>query len=574
MAAVTICYKLLHCCKASGLRDCYNVLTLPVLGLRYGAAGYYESEVSMKRYQRAVVWCAAVCAAGMCFVQGAEALVLRGQFPVHNGMYWNFSDNATQQQMTWAVLGRFARSDVGELIVLARQGNGFLALREEWEGLYVCGEYRIDGFSIPETPVMFMPFDIDFDKPVQSSTRMRTYTAGENPRQTAEYDYSVTVELQALEDMVIKGREIRNCAVLVRKVRSQGAESVETFWLAPTVGLVKMRFESAGTVKTSIMQSCGTDRGGNTREFSLKKYFPLEPGKAYDYRDQVGTTVTAAFGGRVERLGRLTVPYTDPDGDVYYLSRDDSGLTLPLKYLSSMGMAFASLPPDGPPVLLPARSAPGRLNHSLTHLRTVQWPSLQPMLDFYPENEMASVIVGIEDVTVPAGTYRNCLKLCVSSITRSYEMQREKIRSGFIWLAPGVGKVKSESVSLANTYMQETPDYIFQNARLELVDIRKIDPPKRLEAPAEAPGSAPDTRATAENLVWQDNSRAMFDAAVNAAPFFVRRMVRGTLMDAVIERAGHDGAVTEDAVIAAVQATTPEKMRGSITAELEQMKTR
>jgi len=527
----------------------------------------------MKDYRRAAVWCAGVCAAVMFCVTGADALVLRGQFPVHNGMYWNFSDNATQQQMTWAVLGRFARSDAGELIVLARQGNGFLALREQWDGLYMCGEYRIDGFSIPETPVIFMPFDIDFDKPVQSSTRMRTYTAGEDRRQTAEYDYSVTVELQALEDMIIEGREIRNCAVLVRKVRSQGAGSVETFWLAPTVGPVKMRFESPGVVNTYNMQTYSTERGGPAREFSLKRYFPLVPGRAYDYREQAGTTVTAAFGRRLERLGRLTVPYTEPDGDVYYLRWDDSGLTLPLKHLASMGMAFASLPPDRPPVLLPARSAAGRLNHSLTHLRTVQWPSLQPMLDFYPENEVASIIVGFEDVTVPAGTYRDCIKLCVSSITRSYEMQREKIRVGFIWLAPGVGKVKSESLSLANTYLEETPDYIFQNEMLELAAIRKAGLPKAVEADASVP-QASGSRMPAEELIWQDNSMAMFDRAVDTAPFFVRRMVRGTLMDAVIERAGAGGEITEDAVIAAVQATTPEKMRAQLVGELEQMKTR
>jgi hypothetical protein len=66
----------------------------------------------------------------------------------------------------------------------------------------------------------------------------------------------------------------------------------------------------------------------------------------------------------------------------------------------------------------------------------------------------------------------------------------------------------------------------------------------------------------------------MFDATVDAAPFFVRRMVRRNLLDAVIERAGAGGEVTEEAVIAAVQATTPEKMRAQIVRELEQMKTR
>ena len=177
----------------------------------------------MKRWQWVGVWVAVFCAAAVAgFATQVEALVLRGQFPIHNGMYWNFSDSATQQTKTWVVLGRFTRSDVGPLVVLARQGEGFLALKEEWDGLYLCGEYRVDGFTIPDKPVMFMPFEIDFDKPLSNTTHMRVFAAGEDPRLVAEYDYSVSMELQALEDITIEGREIRNCAVLVKKIKGAG----------------------------------------------------------------------------------------------------------------------------------------------------------------------------------------------------------------------------------------------------------------------------------------------------------------------------------------------------------------
>ena len=74
--------------------------------------------------------------------------------------------------------------------------------------------------------------------------------------------------------------------------------------------------------------------------------------------------------------------------------------------------------------------------------------------------------------------------------------------------------------------------------------------------------------------MWQGNSKAMFEKAVDAVPFFVRAIARGSLLDAVIERADAGGLVTEDAVIAAVQATTPEKTREKLAAQLEQMKTR
>ena len=528
----------------------------------------------MKRWQwvsaLCVVSCAAVCAA---VAPHAEALVLRGQFPIHNGMFWDFSDNATQHKHAWAVLGRFSRPDSGSLIVFARQGQGFLALKEEWDGLYLHGEYRIDGFTLPDRPVMFLPFEIDFDKPLRSFAHMRVYSAGEDARQVAEYDYSVHIELRSLEDVVLDGREIRNCSVLVKKSKGQGGETTETFWLAPTVGPVKIRIEGFGVSQTSILQNYGTHRGTAVKELTLDDYFPLTPERAYDYRNRSGELKTVTFGAREERFGRETVPYTEPGGDVFYLSWQKQGLTVQLKYVSSMGFAFITLPPDRVPVLLPSRSAVGQLNHSLSYVRSSQWPSLQPMLDFYPEIETSSVIVGIEDVTVPAGTYRDCIKLCVSSLGRSFAMQREKIRTGFVWLARGVGEVKREGVSLANTYLEATPDYVFQTECRELVGIRRVEFQRTADSAAQNV-SRGEGRLSVYDLQWQGNSKDMVDKAVAGAPFFVRRLVRRSLMDAVIERADSSGRVTENAVIDAVRATTPEKLRDKVSADLEQMKSR
>ncbi len=177
-----------------------------------------------------IIFCVAVCAA---IVPRAEALVLRGQIPFHNGMYWDFSDNATKQKHAWAVLGRFARPNVGSLIVLARQGQGFLALKEEWDGLYLYGEYRNDGFTLPDQPVMFLPFEINFDSPLISASHMRVYSAGDGVRQVKEYDYSVHIELRTFEDVVLDGREIRNCAVLVKKSKGRSGDTTETFWMVP-----------------------------------------------------------------------------------------------------------------------------------------------------------------------------------------------------------------------------------------------------------------------------------------------------------------------------------------------------
>jgi hypothetical protein len=156
-------------------------------------------------------------------------------------------------------------------------------------------------------------------------------------------------------------------------------------------------------------------------------------------------------------------------------------------------------------------------------------------------------------------------------------MQREKIRTGFIWLARGVGEVKREGVSLANAYLEEAPDYVFQAQAWELAGIRQADSSKTMSFEADARpagGKARDRHLTAEELVWKDNSKAMFDAAVDAAPFFVRPMVRKNLLDAVLARVDDAGLVEEDTVMAAVTEATPERMRQKLTTELEQMRTR
>jgi len=117
------------------------------------------------------------------------------------------------------------------------------------------------------------------------------------------------------------------------------------------------------------------------------------------------------------------------------------------------------------------------------------------------------------------------------------------------------------------------PDYVYQAENRELVGTRRIES-QGTPGPALQNTPRKEGRMSADDLQWQGNSMDMVDKAVAGAPFFVRRLVRRSLMDAVIERADSSGRVTEDAVIDAVRATTPEKMRDKVLADLEQMKSR
>ncbi len=50
----------------------------------------------------------------------------------------------------------------------------------------------------------------------------------------------------------------------------------------------------------------------------------------------------------------------------------------------------------------------------------------------------ALTVVGLEDVRVPAGRFRHCLKL------RTEELDEDEDNTGFVWLAPSVGVVRWE----------------------------------------------------------------------------------------------------------------------------------
>ncbi len=136
-----------------------------------------------------------------------------------------------------------------------------------------------------------------------------------------------------------------------------------------------------------------------------------------------------------------------------------------------------------------------------------------------------------------------------------------------------MGEVKREALSFSNTYLEETPDKVIQMESRELTGIRRIKLRPTAGAATQSV-SRKKNNLSVDNLQWQDNSRDMYDRAVADAPFYVRLFVRRSMLDAVIERADSNGRVSEDVVIDAVRATTPEKFRGEILAELEQMKSR
>jgi len=75
------------------------------------------------------------------------------------------------------------------------------------------------------------------------------------------------------------------------------------------------------------------------------------------------------------------------------------------------------------------------------------------------------------------------------------------------------------------------------------------------------------------DLIWEGNSKAMFDKMIEASPKPFRAMTEKKLTEAIVNKAA-GGPVTEDILIACVQEVTPKPFVGMAMKQLEPLKTK
>lgn len=76
-----------------------------------------------------------------------------------------------------------------------------------------------------------------------------------------------------------------------------------------------------------------------------------------------------------------------------------------------------------------------------------------------------------------------------------------------------------------------------------------------------------------EEFTWQENSRAMYDTTLQAAPAFVRPIIKSRLLKALQEKAKDSMAVTEAVFIDALKASTPASKLEKIIGAVEKLRT-
>ena len=76
-----------------------------------------------------------------------------------------------------------------------------------------------------------------------------------------------------------------------------------------------------------------------------------------------------------------------------------------------------------------------------------------------------------------------------------------------------------------------------------------------------------------EDFTWQENSRAMYDTTIKAAPAFVRPIIKGKLLRGLKEKGGDSRIITEAVFMDALKSTAPESKLVKIIDELEKLRT-
>jgi len=463
----------------------------------------------------------------------ASSLVIAGYFPMHQGNFWIFENDTTGETETWTINGSIYLLNIGNVFILSRDDGTFLFLRQDGNGTAVYGIFEPRSFFIPDFPLLFMPRDINLDPaadPIASTATLDIYTDPTDTKQLSKAgikSMTVSFTTAGYDTVTIDGHEYVDCIAIKRKISSPKGSITETLWLAPSIGPVKRVVKKNGgrTQSYSLVSALGTLT--KKESFSLRDYFSLEPGTTWTYKDESGNirqNKTTAYE-KARLTATQVMPYIDYTEDIHYLAFDERGLIMPQRYWAAYGGLTAYPPPAQCAVILPAVLQPGQWHLSRSCPRSYKPRTMIMGEDTHPELEYSSVILGTEDVTVPAGTFRDCIKISTSYISRNFTIYFDALRVGYIWLAPGKGIVKEQAVSMYNYAFDAVKNSILDvrywellekkcNGMSDAVSPSPIEKPERQTMTSTPKLTTRSTQKDSVHLDWKENSKAMFEKVV------------------------------------------------------------
>jgi hypothetical protein len=290
------------------------------------------------------------------------------------------------------------------------------------------GQFAIDGMPLGTWGIIKKKFVVYIDASVLNIILANNLQDAGFPGDTA-----VTITSTKASGTMTKAGAIKGTYKVVALVTTSGV-----------TGKMTVNGNFSGT-KISDGDNPPTD--GTT--FTISDYFPLGQGDTWTYREEDDELTVKTISGTENINGVDAAKIIDEDGD-YYLWTNSNGLVWHKEYDAEdvPGCGWQQLIFNPPIISSDAVVSVGSTYASNTTLSET---------DCAGGSATASIsyvfsVEGIDSVTVPAGTFNNCLMikgiLTVNGSTETNEMT--------IWLAKGVGEVKSISVSKQNGVAVET----------------------------------------------------------------------------------------------------------------------
>jgi hypothetical protein len=183
--------------------------------------------------------------------------------------------------------------------------------------------------------------------------------------------------------------------------------------------------------------------------FKISEYFPLGQGNTWTYREEDAQLTVMTISGTQKINGVDAVKMIDEDGD-YQLFTNSNGIVLYKEYAADdiPGCGWEQSIFNPPVKFVDSLVSVGSTYISnTTHTET----------DCTGKSATASIsyeftIEGIENVTVPAGTFNDCLKITGTFTVNGSTQTNEQ----YIWLTKGLGQIKAISINKENGSIVET----------------------------------------------------------------------------------------------------------------------
>jgi len=184
----------------------------------------------------------------------------------------------------------------------------------------------------------------------------------------------------------------------------------------------------------------------NIDAIQISEYFPLGQGDTWTYREEDLELTIRIISGTENIGGVEAIKVIDEDED-YNLFTISNGIIMYKIYdaddISGCGWSMRIFNP--PVTIVPAEITIGSTYTFNTTINYIECTGISESAS----GSVETTIEGFEDVTIPAGTFKDSLKLKMV-MTWSFPNNQVHVNENLIWLVKGLGEVKSITTQSVN----------------------------------------------------------------------------------------------------------------------------